>query len=170
MLHQRPMMRGYRGEWAGLVLALVAAAVLGTLAAARVSVTSLERPRPAPETRDASLARQLAALDAAIAAKDRSGAIYAWRDAYGLAVGAREWEALVRVGDAALKIDALTRIPESHPTGFRAEARQAYLLALFRARDASAPEGVARVAEAFDALGDVEMAARARTIVLRAVP
>jgi hypothetical protein len=42
------------------------------------------------------------------------------------------------------------------------------VVALFRARDARAPEGTERVAEAFSALGDTEMAARARTILVKA--
>ncbi len=67
------------------------------------------------------------------------------------------------MGDAAVRIDAR----EDEGTAFRAEARQAYLLALFRARDARAPEGIARVADAFAALGDREMAARARAVRVR---
>jgi hypothetical protein len=50
--------------------------------------------------------------------------------------------------------------------GFRAEARQAYLVALFWARDAGAPDGVARIADAFSALGDDGVATQARRIAM----
>jgi hypothetical protein len=155
-------------RWAALVIGLVGATVLGTLAATRVSITAtgIERPRPRGIPRDASLAQQVAAVDAAIAAADRSRAAYAWRDAYGLALRARDWKSMITVGDAALRIDRLG----DEQTAFRAEARQAYLLALFRARDAGAPEGVQRVADAFAALGDQEMAARARTVQPKGIP
>ena len=93
-----------------------------------------------------------------------SRAIHAWRDAYGEALGSRRWEAMAAVGDAALRVDALAGLPARHPTGFRAEARQAYLKALFRARDAGSVEGVERIADAFASLGDIQMAARARTM------
>ena len=155
MVYEWQMMR-----WAALALATVAGTALGTLGAARVGVTNLERPRLEEKRRDGSLSGHLSAVDAAIADRDRSRAVYTWGDAYGVALRSRDWEALVAVGDAALRIDALT----DQPTALRAEARQAYLLALFRARDAGAPEGVTRVAEAFAALGDTEMAARARSI------
>jgi hypothetical protein len=151
-------------RWAALALAMVTGIALGTVGAARIGLTSLERPWPEEKRRDASLSGHLSAIDAAIADRDRSRAVYTWRDAYGVALRSREWEVLVAMGDAALRIDALA----GQPTAFRAEARQAYLLALFRARDAGAPEGVTRVAEAFAALGDAEMAARARSIQVKA--
>jgi hypothetical protein len=162
-------MRGRLGVWTGLGLAVAAGTALGSLAGARVKVASPERSLVMQETRHAQLSRQLAAVDAAVAAQDPTRAIYAWRDAYGLALGTRQWEGLVEVGDAALRIDALTGLP-SHPTGFRAEARQAYLLALFQARDAGSRDGIERVAGAFAALGDAEMAGRARAILARVSP
>ena len=158
MLYEWQMVR-----WAALTLGLVGGTALGTLATTRVTVTGVERVRAPASRGDASLARQVAAVDAAIVAGDRSRAIYAWRDAYGLALRSGDWRSLVAVGDAAIRIDGL----EEEGMAFRAEARQAYLLALFRARDAGAPEGVARVADAFAALGDREMAARARAVRVR---
>jgi hypothetical protein len=163
MLQEWAMVRGRLGGWAGLGVALIAGAAVGTLAGARVRIASLERPLLLQDDRGASLSRRLASMDAAITHGDLSRAIYEWRDAYALAFGTGQWEPMVTVGDAALRIHALTR----DPTGFRAEARQAYLLALFRARDARTAEGVARVAEAFDALGDAEATARARAILVQ---
>jgi hypothetical protein len=163
MLHEWALVRGRLGVWVGLGVALIDGAALGTLAGARVRNASLERPVLVQDDRVASLSQRLASLDAAIADGDRSRAIYEWRDAYALAFGTRQWAPMATVGDAALRIDSQT----GDPTGFRAEARQAYLLALFRARDARTAEGVARVAEAFDALGDAEAAARARAILAK---
>jgi hypothetical protein len=163
MLQEWAMVRGRLGVWAGLGVALIAGAALATLAGARVRIASLERPPLLQDDRGASLSRRLASMDAAIARGDRSWAIYEWHDAYALAFWTRQWEPMATVGDAALRMDALT----GDPTGFRAEARQAYLLALFRARDARTAEGVVRVAEAFDALGDTEATARARAILVQ---
>ena len=170
MLHEWRMMHGRFRGWAALALVMVGGTALGTLAGARVRVTSLERLRPVEESGDVALAGRLAALDAAIALNELGRAIYEWRDAYGLALRTRTWDAMVAVGDAALRIDAMASHHAGRRTGFRAEARQAYLLALFRARDARAPDGIARVAQAFSGLGDAEMAARARSIRMAARP
>jgi hypothetical protein len=87
-----------------------------------------------------------------------------WRDAYGVALRSRDWAAMVSVGDAAVRIDRIARLPSDHPTGFRAEARQAYLRALVDARAVRSRQGITRVADAFAALGDAEMAGRVRTL------
>ena len=164
MLHERHSTRESRTDWVGLVLALIGAAVLWSLAGTRVSLTSLELPAPVRVDRTTALSERLSALDAAVAERDRTGAVLTWWDAYGLALGTRKWDAMATVGDAALKVDALLNPGGPGPSGFRAEARQAYLVALFRARDAGAPEGIERVADAFAALGDDEVAAQARGI------
>jgi hypothetical protein len=96
------------------------------------------------------------AVDQAIASHDASTAIRAWRDAYGAAVRSLRWDALADVGDAALRIERATG-----DASFRAEARRAYLHALFRARAARAVHGVHRVGAAFRDLGDTDMAAGA---------
>src|SRR6185369_15708228 len=107
-----------------------------------------------PPPTDRALPIRLAAVDEALARRDMSRAVLEWRDAYGVALRSRDWAAMVSVGDAAVRIDRIARLPSDHPTGFRAEARQAYLRALVDAR----------VADAFDALGDAEMAGRVRTL------
>jgi hypothetical protein len=155
-----------RLEWSGLIVSSLALAAVTGIAlgglAVRASATRLERHLPAPR---AELPR-LAVLDEAIAHKEVSRAIHEWRDAYGVALGSRRWEAMVEMGDAALRIDKLAGRAARYPTGFRAEARQAYLRALFLARSAGSTEGIERVAEAFAALGDAEMAARARAVAV----
>jgi len=123
-------------------------------------------PDPAPARvvqRASDVQRRLAAVDEALAKRDVSRAIYLWRDAHGVALGSRRWDAMAAVGDAAVRIDAATS-PLGRPTGFRAEARQAYLRALFDARAAGARDGIERVAGAFAALGDATLAAQARAL------
>ena len=166
MLMERPRM-----ERGSIVLSIVAVAgiagiALGGLAIDRAGATKLERPGlreswPAP-----TLAERLTAVDAAIARQDQGKAIREWRDAYGVALGSRHWEAMADVGDAAVRIDTLVGRPAGNPTGFRAEARRTYLRALFQARNQRSPEGIERVAQAFAALGDRDMAAGARAIVV----
>lgn len=105
-------------------------------------------------------AQRLALVDRALGARNLSRAIYEWQEAYGAAIGSRHWEALVAVGDAALRIEALA----GRSAKLRADAREAYLSALFRARAQRAPDGVARVVAAFERLGDGEAVERGRQI------
>jgi hypothetical protein len=159
----------HRTDRVGLVLALVGAAVLGSLAGIRVRDLHVEWTGPVRTDRTATLPDRLAALEAAVANRDRTRAVLVWWDAYGLAVRTRTWDAMATVGDAALEVDALMNPDGPSVSGFRAEARQAYLVALFRARDARAPEGIERVANAFAALGDDEVAEQARALRLEAL-
>ena len=99
-----------------------------------------------------------AVVDQALVEGNLSRAIYEWREAYHAAIGSRRWDALVTVGDAALRVEAAGGLA----TGFRAKAREAYLEALFRARGQRSAEGILRASEAFERLGDREMAAQAR--------
>src|SRR5438128_3265455 len=78
----------------------------------------------------------------ALARGDRAAAEWAWRDAWGAALGARRWEGMAAVGALALRMGELSR------------AREAFLIALFRARDQRSVSGVLRAEEAFEALGD----------------
>jgi hypothetical protein len=85
-----------------------------------------------------------------------------WREAYREALRSRRWETLLEVGDRAAEIAAREASPE-----FRAEARRAYLAALFRARALRSAEGVRRVAEAFASLGDREVADQVRRVLVQ---
>lgn len=161
-------------EWGGIsltVMAITAAAGLGLgalVAGAGVRAGIASDQGSISHTRDRDLSERLAAVDTALARGDVSRAIYEWRDAYGVALRSHRWDAMVAVGDAAVKIDASTGRPVGQPTGFRAEARQAYLRALFDARAAGAPDGIRRVSDAFAALGDTEAAARALKLLAQA--
>jgi len=92
----------------------------------------------------------LARVDAALAAKDVSAAIMAWHDGYGAALASREWEAMLAMGDASLRIGHAAGVR----AGFDAKARQSYLTALFRARAQRSLDGVLRATGGFAALGD----------------
>ena len=118
----------------------------------------------APRSSERSLPERLAAVDRAIARRDPSRAMYEWREAYSIALGSRRWEAMTAVGDAARRIDVLAAPGPSYATGFRAEARQAYLTAFLDARAAGSREGMERVAEAFASLGDADVSAKMRAM------
>ena len=104
---------------------------------------------------------RVAEVDRALLWGDRGLAIRHWRDAYGAALATRRSDAMAAVGDAALRLSAAG--PQD--ARFRAEARHAYLVALFRARAERSPAGVERVARAFEALGDHDAATHARRVV-----
>ena len=109
-------------------------------------------------SRESAWTQRVALVDEALARVDLSRATHEWREAYGAALRSRRWDALVEVGDRAVRIAEVA----GGSTHFRAEARQAYLNALFRARAQRAVEGMHRAAEAFARLGDSEMAQGAR--------
>lgn len=118
-----------------------------------------------PGRRDGQeLPRRLAAVDDAIAREDLMLAMREWREAYGAAVGSRRWTALTAVGDAALRIDAIALRRGVDHASFKAEARRAYLNAFFNARATGSADGVQQAADAFAALGDVEMSARLQAV------
>jgi hypothetical protein len=106
---------------------------------------------------EAPWAYRLALIDEALAAGTMSEAFYQWHEAHGEAFRSGRWEALVAVGDAAMRIDAAA----GSAVGFRADARRVYLAALVRARAEESAAGVRRIAEAFAKVGDHELAARA---------
>ena len=71
---------------------------------------------------------------------------------------------MAAVGDAAVRVDTVMGGPADRSTGFRAEARRAYIHALLRAQREQSREGVNHIADGFTSLGDTDMAARARTL------
>jgi hypothetical protein len=78
----------------------------------------------------------------ALARGDRASAEWAWRNAWGAALGARRWEGMAAVGALAVRMGESPR------------AREAFLVALFRARDQRSFTGVLKAEEAFETLGD----------------
>jgi hypothetical protein len=116
-------------------------------------------PAPAwPELRqtvttEPHTATHLRLVDDALRRGDVSAAVRAWHDAHRAALGSRQWEPMLAVGDARLRVGAASGFVREA----RSAARQHYLAALFRARQRGAVDGVLRVAEAFAALGDREV-------------
>lgn len=90
------------------------------------------------------------AVQAALVRNDLQEAERAWQRAHIEALGVRGWAGLASAGDAAVRIAVTAGAREV----FLARARQDYLTALFRARREGAVDGVLRVGEAFEALGD----------------
>ncbi len=130
--------------------ALVVATLMG-LAMAIADVATAEEAARRQTGQPWSAA--LAAVSDALAAKNVGAADRAWRDAYGAALGSRTWVGMAEVGDAALRIGDAT--PLRKP--YEAKARDSYLTALFRARSQGSLDGVLRIAQAFEALGDREV-------------
>jgi hypothetical protein len=100
---------------------------------------------------------RLAAMDDAIRAGDVTGAEKAWHEAYGAALGSRRWDGFADAADAALRLGQASGAPFAGVP----RARELYLLALFRARDAGSLDGVLRVAGSFKSLGDRDVTAQA---------
>jgi hypothetical protein len=133
--------------------------VLGTSAVAP--------PRSVQSTASATVAApwtlHIAAVDAALRKGDVSAASAAATDAYRAAQASRRWDGLVEAADAYLRLADAAGAPRAGVP----RARELYLAALFRARDAGSVEGVIRVAQSFDRLGDREAAAHAMRVAQR---
>jgi hypothetical protein len=89
-------------------------------------------------------------MDRAVGAGDITAAEMAWRNAYGLAIRSRQWQALLAAGDGSLRTGdhVLAKQP------YRARAGEAWRAALFLARKQHSVDGVLGVAEGFARLGD----------------
>jgi len=139
--------------WFGLIVAMGTA--LTMVPAPRTS-RMLVAPRAAAEAVGAETRpawqTALDTMDRALAADDISGAEMAWRNAYGLAIRSRQWEALLAAGDGSLRIADHVLVKQP----YRARAAEAWRAALFRARAQRSVDGVLRVAEGFGRLGDAE--------------
>jgi hypothetical protein len=131
------------------VLALVV--TLGTMLSGRAAPAPAAGHAVAAETPvPHAWKTSLHTMDRAIAATDTAAAELAWRDAYIHAIRSREWDALLAVGEGALRIG--DHVGAKQP--YRARARASWLTALFRAQDRRSVHGVLDVAEAFGRLGD----------------
>lgn len=136
-----------------------ARALVGTLGAVLLlgTVMASFAPGRLDDARSRPWTAPLQRMDEALAAGDIRLAERAWHDAYGQALGSRRWEGMVEAGDAALRICAVAKAEGlAAPT-----ARQAYLIALVRARAQGSVDGVLRTAEAFARLGDGEVVEQA---------
>jgi hypothetical protein len=142
---------------AGLVI--LVSAVLGTSAVVPLRTV----PSMTPVVTAAPWTQHIDAVDAALAARNLTAAAAASEEAYRAAMASRRWEGLVEAADAHLRVARAAGAPLAGVP----RARELYLAALFRARDAGSLDGVLRVALAFDRLGDREVAGHAMRIAQR---
>jgi len=105
----------------------------------------------------------IVAANAALRSGDLTAASAASTEAYRAALASRRWEGLIEAADAHLRLAEAAGAPQAGVP----RARELYLAALFRARDARSLEGVLRVAQAFDRLGDREAADHAMRVAQR---
>lgn len=99
-------------------------------------------------------------LHEALAKQDVRAAERAWLEAYAAARRSGGWQGLVETGDLALRIGDAA----GNPKAAQPRARLAYRQAVVRARATGAVDGVLRAAEAFDRLGDREVAEQIRRL------
>jgi len=100
---------------------------------------------------DAQWRQALQDIDDAWQTANPGRAAAAWRDAYRAAVRSGRWDAMIDVGDAALRVGPVSEFRDAPD----AMARRSYLIALFRARAEASPDGVLRACEGFALLGDL---------------
>lgn len=127
--------------------------LLGT-ALAGVEVLTAAVPRAvAPRAWTTPLGR----VDTALDEGDSAAALSWWHEARAAAIRSGQWEGMIEVGDAARRF-----------AGGRPRARQAFLTALFRARQQRSLDGVLRAATGFGELGDRDTLAQALRMAERA--
>ena len=101
-----------------------------------------------------STAERITAIGEAVQRGDLATARAAWDDAYRSLRRTRDWQGMAALGDAALEVASASGARQP----WDADARQAYLGALFRARAEASLDGVLRATDAFATLGDRDIA------------
>jgi len=101
-----------------------------------------------------STAERITAIGEATQRGDLTTARAVWHDAYRSLRRTRDWQGMAALGDAALGIAGASGAHQP----WEADARQAYLGALFRARAEASLDGVLRATDAFATLGDRDVA------------
>ena len=137
-----------------LVALAVALLVLMILALAIVEVLVASAP---PVVTPSGWATPLERADDAVRDGDVAQALAWWREARVAALRSGQWEGLIEVGDASRRLGVRGGF---HHDG-EANARDAYMTALLRARRQHSVDGVLRAAVAFGELGDREVVAHA---------
>jgi hypothetical protein len=112
-----------------------------------------------PESQPAWVQR-IALVDEALGRSELSRAVYEWREAYGAALRSRRSDALIAVGDRAVRIAELA----GGSGYFLTEAKHVYVHAALRARAERSPDTILAIAELFEKLGDTERAGQVRRI------
>jgi hypothetical protein len=101
-----------------------------------------------------STAERITAIGEAVQRGDLAAARAAWDDAYRSLRRTRDWQSMAALGDAALEVASASGARQP----WDADARQAYLGALFRARAEASLDGILRATDAFATLGDRDIA------------
>ena len=101
-----------------------------------------------------SIAERITAIGEAVQRGDLAAARAAWHDAYRSLRRTRDWQSMAALGDTALGIAGASGARQQ----WEADARQAYLGALFRARAEASLDGALRATDAFATLGDRDVA------------
>ena len=144
--------------WCSLTATVVAGAavIIWALPHERRAVEwPAERPVSGGETPTASsTAERITAIGEAVQRGDLATARAAWDDAYRSLRRTRDWQGMAALGDAALEVASASGARQP----WDADARQAYLGALFRARAEASLDGVLRATDAFATLGDRDIA------------
>lgn len=112
---------------------------------------------PSSPSDDTPWVAHLDRMNEALAHGDVSGAVRAHHATYLAALASGRWEGMAAVGDASMQLAKLA----GSRRAMEAEARRAYLAALFRARRQRSVDGMLHVAESFAALGDRDAARQA---------
>ena len=144
--------------WRSLTAALVvgAAVIVWALPHERRAVEPpAELPVSGGQTPSASsTAERITAIGEAVHRGDLATARATWDDAYRSLRRTLDWQGMAALGDAAL--EAASAFGARQP--WDADARRAYLGALFRARAEASLDGVLRATDAFATLGDRDIA------------
>jgi hypothetical protein len=131
--------------------------ILGLSAGGRSALARVVFVQPASTP---AWVQRIALVDEALERADLSRAVYEWREAYGAALRSRRSEALIAVGDRAVRLAEL-----GGGSGyFLTEARHLYVHAALRARAERSRDTILGIAELFDKLGDTERAGQVRRI------
>ena len=138
-------MRSTARAFAVVALVIAGLAAISTMAVARGG---------SPEVADPERLAALTAMDQALARNDRAAAVKAWRYARELGVRSRGWRGPADAAAAELRLAvAMDRVD-----AVKRDARELFLIALFRARGEGAVDGVLQAAEGFARLGDGDAA------------
>jgi hypothetical protein len=151
------VVRTVAGRFGLLLFAVVVVALAGleALATHRSAATDakIARRERAQRVEPAPWSAALQVVDRAIRDRDLVTADRELQSTYLAALGSRRWEGMIAYGDAVVRMADIATV--RHP--WVEKARQAYLIALFRARDAGSVDGVLQAAEGFHRLKDREV-------------
>jgi len=146
-------------NWRFLTVAVAAGAAVIVWAlphAHRAAGPRAQLPASDSQTPSASSpAERITAIDAAAQRGDLATAGALWHDAYRSLRRTRDWRGMAALGDAALGIAGASGARQP----WEADAGQAYLGALYRARAEASLDGVLRASAALATLGDRNLSA-----------